>query len=374
MDRYFNDMEIGIIFWDDKIKASDLDTLDYKCEKIFTFFESVGIKRIEIKKMIIDFPRMLTYSVESVINNYNSLYSVLGKKINNSLVYCPRIISRNSRMDAVISHFVGYGFTKEDVIKMIIRFPILLTMGIDKIDVCIGFLDDLIKDRNKVIKLIKRNPNILSFSINKLVSKVKWFYDKGYTKEQVGNIICKANSLLTMDFENNEGNINSKYNYLKNTFGFNIEEIIDITNRCPVLYSLSIENISNKINVLLELGFSIDMVKIIFFKFPQIVSCREETILEKYNYYNELGLLRVFVECPKYLMQGLELTNARYTYLLGKGIEVSERSYKKLFLSNKSFKKSYGITNEELLERYRSLIESNEEIYGRDVKVLQRKL
>jgi len=373
MEKYFTDMEIGIIFWDDKIKASDLDTLDYKCEKIFTFFESVGIKRIDIKKMIIDFPRILTYSLELIINNYNNLYKVFGKKTNSSLIYCPRIISRNNKIQELISYFVSYGFSKDDVIKMFIKFPIILTIGKEKIDICIGFLNDLIGDQNKVIKLVKGHPNILSFSINKLVSKVKWFYDKGYTKEQVGNIIYKANSLLTMDFVN-DGNVDNKYNYLKNTFGFNNDEIIDVTNRFPVFYSLGIDNIKNKINILLGLGFSMDIVKNIFYKFPQIVSFSEESILEKYNYYNEIGLLRVFVEYPRYLMQGLELTNARYTYLLKKGININEINYKKLFTSDKRFKESYGITTEELLDKYRSLGESNEEVHGRDVKVLQRKL
>lgn len=373
MEKYFSDMELGIIFWDDKIKASDLSTLDFKCEQLFAFFESVGINEYDIKKMLIDFPRILTYSVESVINNYTSLYKVFGKKTNSSLIYCPRIISRNNKIEEVIFQFVSYGFSKEDVTKMFVKFPIILTIGKEKIDICIDFLDDLICDRNNVIKLIKTHPNILSFSISKLVSKVKWFYDKGYTKEQVGNIICKANSLLTMDFVN-EGNIDSKYNYLKNTFCFSKEEIIDVTNRCPVLFSLSIENIKNKINILLELGFNIDMIKIIFYKFPQIVSCSKEAILEKYNYYNEIGLLRVFVEYPKYLIQGLELTDARYTYLLNKGIEVNERNYNKLFTSSKRFKESYGVTTEELLSRYRSLGDSNEEVHGRDIKLLQRKL
>ena len=365
MNKYFNDMEIGIIFWDDKIKASDLDTLDYKCEKLFMFFENVGISECDIKKMIIDFPRILTYSPETIICNYNSLSEFFGKKTNSSLIYCPRIISKNNKIEKVISYFSSYGFDRDDVIKMFVKFPVILTAGKEKIDICISFLDDLIDNRNKVIKLIKAHPNILSFSINKLVSKVKWFYDKGYTKEQVGNIIYKANSLLTMDFVN-DGNIDSKYNYFK-YLGFTNEEIIDVTNRCPVLYSLSIENISNKINILLELGFSMDIVKNIFYKFPQIVSCSEEAILEKYNYFNEIGLLRVFVEYPKYLMQGLELTNARYTYLLNKGIDINEVNYKKLFTSDKRFKESYGITSEELLEKYRSFT-----LDKRDVKVLKR--
>ena len=93
----------------------------------------------------------------------------------------------------------------------------------------------------------------------------------------------------------------------------------------------------------------INIVKIIFYKFPQIISLKEDNINNKYELLSKLNMLNIFIEKPKYLMQSLNLTSIRYDYLINKGIKVDNTCYKKLFLSSKKFKKSYGVTNEELL-------------------------
>ena len=72
-------------------------------------------------------------------------------------------------------------------------------------------------------------------------------------------------------------------------------------------------------------------------------------------------MLNIFIEKPKYLMQSLNLISIRYDYLINKGIKVDNTCYKKLFLSSKKFKKSYGVTNEELLNLYKKEGNYNEQ-------------
>ena len=54
----------------------------------------------------------------------------------------------------------------------------------------------------------------------------------------------------------------------------------------------------------------------------------------------------------KQLMQSVSLSYARYMFYKEKSIEITDRSYKKLFIGKKQFEKAYGITKEELLEKY----------------------
>ena len=55
---------------------------------------------------------------------------------------------------------------------------------------------------------------------------------------------------------------------------------------------------------------------------------------------------------PSYLMQSVSLSYARYMFLKKRGIKVEMSNYNKLFIENKQFERAYGITKEELLEKY----------------------
>ena len=52
------------------------------------------------------------------------------------------------------------------------------------------------------------------------------------------------------------------------------------------------------------------------------------------------------------LIQSLELTYARYRFLSDLGIMINIDNYNKLFYMQSQFSNKYGITNNELLNRY----------------------
>ena len=55
---------------------------------------------------------------------------------------------------------------------------------------------------------------------------------------------------------------------------------------------------------------------------------------------------------PKLLMQSVDLSYARYMFYKEIGLDVDMSNYRKLFTSNKKFEKTYGVTKQELLEKY----------------------
>ncbi len=59
------------------------------------------------------------------------------------------------------------------------------------------------------------------------------------------------------------------------------------------------------------------------------------------------------MDYPKYLMQSVNLTYARYRYLTEEeNIDVSPSNARILFIGSKPFKKRFGFSNAELLEKY----------------------
>lgn len=69
-------------------------------------------------------------------------------------------------------------------------------------------------------------------------------------------------------------------------------------------------------------------------------------------------------------MQSINLSYARYQFLKEKGIEIDESNYLKLFVNQSRFEKQYGITKEELLERY-PYEEQGTEHEGTEIKSTQ---
>ena len=51
-------------------------------------------------------------------------------------------------------------------------------------------------------------------------------------------------------------------------------------------------------------------------------------------------------------MQSTKLSYARYMFYKEKGITITEENYRKLFVGQKQFEKSYGMTKEELIKKY----------------------
>lgn len=357
MENYFLNDEIDRILRDTRVSNYKKTTLDIKTKELFKYLISKNFDVNSIKKMILNYPRLLTFSIELIEDRYNNLKSIFNKNINNTIVLNPRILSRSKEeINWYIDYFISKGLTKEEAIKVCLKCPILMNISALNLNTSMSNLKDKIVDDKKIIELIVKTPRILLFSLENITDKFNWFYIKEYTKEQTSKIICKANTILTKEFITKDGtdsDMDIKYKYLYECFGYTKEQIIYITYSFPEYFTLSIDTIKNRISNLYRLGFDDNAVNVLFYKFPQIISFKESSLNEKYNYYFELDMLELFIKSPKYLMQRLELTDARYKYLINKGIEVNKNNCSKLFLSSKKFRESYGIDNEELLNKYK---------------------
>ena len=166
--------------------------------------------------------------------------------------------------------------------------------------------------KKNIFKMIKNLPEILSLSIEMINFKLEELINLGYTKE----------------------------------------EVIIMTSTHSALYSLSIDYIKNKFIELLNLGFSIDEIKKMTIKFPSLYSLSIDNIRKKREFYDMVGLSDMMILEPKYIMQSIELSYARYMFLKNIGININMNNYRILFMGQNQFEKRFGKNNEQLIKIY----------------------
>ena len=134
--------------------------------------------------------------------------------------------------------------------------------------------------------------------------------------------------------------------------GYTKEEVIKITKILPAIYGLSIENMKQKIVDIMDLGYTKEEVIKMTKTLPALYGLSIENIKQKIDFYNLIGMHELAVIDAKNLMQSTNLSYARYSFYIDLGINIDMNNYRKLFINQKQFEKTYGITKEELLKRY----------------------
>lgn len=366
MDKIFTIYELNKILNDVKVDNYNINTVSNRFNELYKFLSNKKLTDNEIKICILDHPRILTYPVNVLKTNYDNLRKLFKSNTKKMIIDNIRLLTKDELyIKDKIKYLTTFNIDNIKVKKMCVDYPNLLLLSKNNIEDSLRYLNSYFKDielkENKdLIELFVKNPRIVSYDNNTINDKIKWFSEKGYSLTDSLKVLTGAKSVISLDY-NLDGNMDNKYKFLLNTLGYKPEQIIYITTVYPEYYTLSNELIINRLNNLCNLGLDKNIVKIVFYKFPQIVSLKEDNINNKYELLSKLNMLNIFIEKPKYLMQSLNLTSIRYDYLINKGIKVDNTCYKKLFLSSKKFKKSYGVTNEELLNLYKKEGNYNEQ-------------
>ena len=100
-------------------------------------------------------------------------------------------------------------------------------------------------------------------------------------------------------------------------FGYTREEVIDMTMKLPSIYEFNIDNLRMK-----------------------------------KEFYDMIGISDIFLVSTVDLMQGIDLSYARYMFCKSIGLEINMSNYRVLFISKKQFESKFGIKNDMLLELY----------------------
>ncbi len=192
---------------------------------------------------------------------------------------------------------------------------------------------------------------IKSFKEDTLLIHIKsnynFFITLGYSHEDVIKMTKQLPTLYTLSIENIKQKIEDLI-----SLGYSREDVIKMTKTLPALYGYSIENIKQKIEDLISLGYSRDDVIKMTKQLPALYGYTIENIKLKVEFYKRINLGFIMVCDTKRLMQSIDLTYARYMFFKNQGLEITKENYTKLFYGAKNFEKQYGVDKSTLLEKY----------------------
>ena len=201
--------------------------------------------------------------------------------------------------------------------------------------------------KEEVIKMVKSLPSVYSYSIESIKQKIEDMIALGYTKEEVIKMTKSSPSIYGLSIESIKQKIEDII-----ALGYTKEEVIKSTKSLPSIYGYSIENMKQKIEDMIALGYTKEEVIKMTKNLPALYGYSIENIKQKIEFYDSVSMHELAVINPKLLMQSVNLSYARYSFYIDRGIDIDMKNYRKLFISQKQFEKAYGISKKELLEKY----------------------
>lgn len=245
---------------------------------------------------------------------------------------------------------LDFGFCENDCKKLIASYSLKTFVDENLCNKFINFRDyfwNLGYSNDEIIKILRDIPAIIYLSVNTISDKFNYLLSLGYKEEEINKMWKKFPVLISLGVES----INSKRESMIE-MGYTNEDVLKMTRLVPSLYSYSMDNMKKKFSDLVSLNYSKEEVLKITKDFPDIYGLTIECIKEKIDFYNLIGMHEVAVKSPKYLMQSVRLSYARYQFYLSKGYSVDMCNYKDLFIGEKQFRRTYDTTKEYILEKY----------------------
>lgn len=319
LDLGYTKNEINKILSNSSLRGYKEETLIEKFKEIHIYFLKIGLSKNSIKKIVVSFPAIYSYTIDLLEQKRKNLESL--------------------------------GYTKELIIKILKRNPQLFAKNsIETTKKKIKNLEILEFTKEEIDKIIKAYPEIYGLATDRINLRIKELENLGYKKENIKKIFLRHPQLLSFSKEK----INRSIEELE-SIGYTREDVIQMTSNFPEIFSLSIYRINKRINEFLELGYTKEEIIKITKTMPNIYGYNSKTIKEKLKYYNMIGIKEDIIENPYNLIHSVELIYAKYEFLKEKGIEIKSNNSKnnKLFYNMKIFQKLYQITKEELLSNYK---------------------
>ena len=200
-------------------------------------------------------------------------------------------------------------------------------------------------------EIIRNNYAVNQIKDETLIKKLKdnfaFLLKMGYTKEEVIKMTKTLPAIYGYSIENMKQKIEDII-----SLGYTKEEVIKMTKILPAIYGLSIESMKQKIEDIISLGYTKEEVIKMTKSLPQIYGLSIESMKQKIDFYDSIDMHELAVIDSKQLMQSVNLSYARYSFYKDRGIDIDMNNYGKLFVGQKNFEKTYGITKKELLEKY----------------------
>ena len=377
------------------------------------YMDSIGFNSSEISFIKSSYFQPM-YSENSLLYNLKKLVDYFHRNHlkNDDIIFViksiPEVISMSlENIKSRVFELTTIGFSKYQVFNIIKSYPYIINLSHQKIINKITFFSTIGFDNNEIINLLSDNPYLFTTDNSTIKNKVDYFLEIGYRPSNITYLFNNATKL----FNTNLKTIKSKYNYMKElgfkdediinislnipsiylddkniikdnfsfleNYGFNIKGIIKIINKIPYLLNNQyLEKLSNKIDLLIEFGFSRNEITNIIKNNPYYLLLSEELIINNYKslikfglsnylisntpllinynsseiskrikFYKDNNLFNIILDNPSYLLFSYSFIKMRYKFLINNNCKLDD-----LFIDDISFYNKYHVTREDLVK------------------------
>ena len=323
-----------------------LESIDNIKLKLYEL-NTLGFNKLNSINILKTYPYVLEISLDKIRNRLNkfvelgfSKESIINIITNSAYLLRGDFSSYKRRFD----YFIEYGYSKKNTLKIFTEISELFDCNITIIKNKINDFKNIGFNDTDIIKITSLLPNLFMVNTNIINDKFKYLIEFGYKDIDITQIIKKIPIILKSIYLEN---INNKIDNLIK-LGFNKDEIILITCNNPYVFLYSEDNITNKFDSLLDYVVKDDLIKMCS-NFPLIFGYCTSNLIEKIEYYNKLKINDSYIDNSKILIYPLELIKARY-FFLSKKVNINKDNYDTLFLEDYKFYKKYKIKTTKLLD------------------------
>ncbi|XP_022723565.1 transcription termination factor MTERF2, chloroplastic [Durio zibethinus] len=298
--------------------ASDEDV-----QQTLSFFEKIEARRggidmlgsvdASLRYLLESFPRLLLLPVEShlkpiveFLENIGVPRRSMGKVF---LLFPPVLFYKIQGIKTKVLAFEKVGATYEDVRKMLLKYPWILSTSIQKNyeQILLLFEEEKIP-KASVDRAIRSWPHLLGCSTSKLKLMVDQFGELGVRNKKLGRVIAKSPQLLLRKPQE----LLQVVLFLEG-LGFDRENVGKLLARCPEIFAANVDKtLKKKVEFPAQLGISNDHLPQVIKKYPELfVSDVDKTLRPRIKYLMEIGLSK----------REIALMVRRFSPLLGYSIE-----------------------------------------------------
>lgn len=278
--------------------------------KLMWMTDEIGFSRAEVMNIIFVNPSHLNYSVDHKIKPFLALFVGVGynrEDIRRMILKHPVVLGFSKNLDKFTEFLKEIlGLSKWDAMHMIMKFPSCLGSSIEKSLVHkVDFLLGLGLSKEEAGSILRANPQVLGVSLEQNANiKIEKLVQLGLSKPQVAHVIKGLPSFLWRDFN---ATISSKLEWFQAVLNMSKADSIEMLIKAPRVFGIHLDAWEATKQGLCEAG-SLGAVCDLLKKNPQLLSISDISLRNKIKFaQSELKKSsQDILDCPEFLLTSLE--------------------------------------------------------------------
>mmetsp|Transcript_33415 Transcript_33415/g.56105 ORF Transcript_33415/g.56105 Transcript_33415/m.56105 type:complete len:796 (+) Transcript_33415:176-2563(+) len=222
----------------EEIFSCSVDRAHSRC----AFLREIGLKKEDVRKVVLSHPRVLEYRVERTMQNRIHFLKEVGvaeADIPKVVVRAPVIFA--CHVERTLKPRVNYlinevGVPATSIGAVIARHPLILSHSVEEMMAPrVHFLRDLGVSKEGVAKMVMKHPQILQYKVESMLPRLQYLQSIGMSEDDIILCVSRLSQVFSLSVDTS---LRPKFEYLKKELGGSVTTVTSY----PAYFSLSLEN------------------------------------------------------------------------------------------------------------------------------------